>query len=350
MTAELQQAPRTPPRALVKSFWALHRSIYRLTGGRFGLKQPEAGERFGLMRLTTVGRRSGKSRVAIIGYYEDGPNLVTLAMNGWGEGEPAWWLNLQASPDTTVDLSDGPRAVRARAATGEERERLWATFADYPGWGDDIDGLAARRSMATAVVVLEPRSAGDGPAERLDVPDLGREQPGDRTPTVARATRTESAWPRRLKVRYLWIVPALAIMFYASGQAEHLGVGILPLLVFGIVPDLPRLLGIGQPHAHGQMAARAVPAFNVMHHPLSPIALLALAAVGVVPPVFSVGALAWLGHIMFGLGIGDRLRRRDGFLPPLWPIGRGARQHLVSDAGTPPADPWRRSASAETRS
>ncbi len=81
-------------------------------------------------------------------------------MNGWGEGEPAWWLNLQAAPDTTVDLADGPRAVRARAAAGEERERLWATFSDYPGWGDDIDGLARRRSGETAVVVFEPRPAG----------------------------------------------------------------------------------------------------------------------------------------------------------------------------------------------
>jgi len=160
VTAERQQASQTPPRALVKSFWALHRLIYRLTGGRFGLKQPETGERFGFMRLTSIGRRSGKTRVAILGYYEDGPNLVTLAMNGWGDAEPAWWLNLQAAPDTIVNLADGPRAVRARAATGEERERLWTTFADYPGWGDDIDGLAARRPMETAVVVFEPRLAG----------------------------------------------------------------------------------------------------------------------------------------------------------------------------------------------
>ena len=160
MTAELRQEQRTPPRFLVKSFWALHRSIYRLTGGRLGLKQPEAGERFGFLRLSTVGRRSGKARVAIVGYFEDGPNLVTMAMNGWGEGEPAWWLNLQAAPDTTVDLADGPRAVRARAAAGEERERLWAKFSDYPGWGDDLDALAGRRSGETAVVVLEPRRAG----------------------------------------------------------------------------------------------------------------------------------------------------------------------------------------------
>ena len=136
----------------------LHRAAYRITGGRFGLSRPEAGSKFGMLRLTTIGRRSGQSRVAIIGYYEDGPNLVTLAMNGWGDKEPAWWLNLQAQPDTTVELADGSRAVRARAAAGAERDRLWAKFSDYPGWGDDLDGLATRRSAETAVVVLEPRS------------------------------------------------------------------------------------------------------------------------------------------------------------------------------------------------
>ena len=61
----------------------------------------------------------------IVGYFEDGPNFVTLAMNGWGEGEPAWWLNLQAHPEVRADLADGPRLVSGRAARGEERERLW---------------------------------------------------------------------------------------------------------------------------------------------------------------------------------------------------------------------------------
>ena len=74
-----------------------------------GLRR-QTPERWGMMRLTTVGRRSGNERHAILGYFEDGPNLVTMAMNGWGEAEPAWWLNLQANPDTTVELTDGPRA------------------------------------------------------------------------------------------------------------------------------------------------------------------------------------------------------------------------------------------------
>jgi len=162
MTAAREQAPRTPPRFVVRTFWLLHRTAYRLTGGRFGLSQPQAGTKFGMLRLATIGRRSGQPRIAIIGYYVDGPNLVTMAMNGWGRSEPAWWLNLQAQPDTTVGLADGPRDVRARAATGAERERLWARFADFPGWGDDIDALAAGRANETTVVVFEPRATDPG--------------------------------------------------------------------------------------------------------------------------------------------------------------------------------------------
>jgi deazaflavin-dependent oxidoreductase (nitroreductase family) len=138
--------------------WTLHRAAYRLAGGRFGLARPETGSTFGMLHLTTIGRRSGRTRSTIVGYYEDGTNLVTLAMNGWGKKDPAWWLNLQTQPDTTVDLPDGRRTVRARAATGIERDRLWAMFADYPGWGDDIGRLAGRRPTTTAVVVLEPRA------------------------------------------------------------------------------------------------------------------------------------------------------------------------------------------------
>jgi deazaflavin-dependent oxidoreductase (nitroreductase family) len=130
----------------------VHRAIYRLAGGRRGLWPPKI-DKWGTMRLKTIGRRSGKLRSAILGYYEDGPNLVTMAMNGWADGEPAWWLNLQAHPDASVDLVDGSRAVRARAAEGDERSRLWARWRDV---GTDVDAYATRRSSETAVVILEP--------------------------------------------------------------------------------------------------------------------------------------------------------------------------------------------------
>ncbi len=90
----------------------------------------------------------------MVGYFEDGPNLVTMAMNGWGEGEPAWWLNLQAHPEARIDVVGGSRLVTGRAARGEERERLWARWREIE---ENLDAHAARRSSETAVVILEPR-------------------------------------------------------------------------------------------------------------------------------------------------------------------------------------------------
>jgi deazaflavin-dependent oxidoreductase (nitroreductase family) len=107
-----------------------------------------------MMRLRTVGRRSGSERAAIVAYFEDGPRLVTIAMNGWGDAEPAWWLNLLDHPDASVDLVDGStRGVRARAANGDERTRLWTRWQHYD---KDLDRHAALRSRETAVVVLDP--------------------------------------------------------------------------------------------------------------------------------------------------------------------------------------------------
>ena len=131
----------------------IHRGGYRLTRGRRGLWRPKPGK-WGTLRMTTVGRRSGKDRSVILGYYEDGPNLITMAMNGWADPEPAWWLNLQAHPDVTVVLKDGSRQVTGRAALGAERERLWAKWSEM---GDDPEGYAWRRTRETAVVVLEPQ-------------------------------------------------------------------------------------------------------------------------------------------------------------------------------------------------
>ena len=144
-----------PPRWFIRGAWAIHRAIYSLTRGRLGLRAATA-KTWGMMRLTTVGRRSGQERKAILGYFEDGANLVTMAMNGWGEPEPAWWLNLQAGPDTTVELHDGKRAVHGRAATLDERPRLWARWGEYDG-EENLKSWSARRPGETAVVILEPR-------------------------------------------------------------------------------------------------------------------------------------------------------------------------------------------------
>ncbi len=154
--ATTTKGQRLPPRWFVVSAWHVHRAIYRATAGRMGLWRPRPGK-WGALRLTTTGRRTGQARSVMIGYFEDGPNLVSMAMNGWGAGEPAWWLNLQAHPDAVVDLRGEHRDVRGRAAAGVERERLWQQWREID---EGLDGFAALRPTETAVVVLEPRAVG----------------------------------------------------------------------------------------------------------------------------------------------------------------------------------------------
>lgn len=140
-------------------FWHGHRALVRATRGRLGLWRPKS-KGWGALRLTTTGRRTGQPRQVLVGYFEDGHNLITMAMNGWGAAEPAWWLNLQAHPDATAQTRDGVRQVVARRAHGAERERLWSRWAEIDR---DLDAYAALRPAETAVVILEPRGAA-GPA------------------------------------------------------------------------------------------------------------------------------------------------------------------------------------------
>jgi deazaflavin-dependent oxidoreductase (nitroreductase family) len=145
--------PKRPPAWFMHTFWRAHRLAYRLSGGRF-LWTPSSKRGWGAVHLTTTGRVSGRERSVILGYLEDGPNLVTLAMNGGEESHPAWWRNLEAHPDAVVRLAhQDPRPVRARAAVGEERERLWARWVAID---PDHDAYAAHRSTPIVVVVLEP--------------------------------------------------------------------------------------------------------------------------------------------------------------------------------------------------
>ncbi len=144
-----------PPRWFIRAAWKIHKALYRWSGGRFGLRAPRS-DRYGLAHLITTGRRSGVERGVMIGYVEDGDSVVTMAMNGWGAPEPAWWLNLQAQPEATLVLAGGTAiSVVGRRAAGEERDRLWERWRQLD---KGLDGFAARRPTETAVVVLDPRA------------------------------------------------------------------------------------------------------------------------------------------------------------------------------------------------
>ena len=150
MVTEATRPPKVPPPWFVHVAWRVHRALYRLSGGPLPVDRG-----WGALRLATVGRKSEQERSVIIGYVEDGPNLVVLAMNGWGEGHPSWWLNLEAHPDAVVRLASQPaRPVRALPVAGEERDRLWRRWAAVE---PQLDGYASRRSTETPVIVLGPR-------------------------------------------------------------------------------------------------------------------------------------------------------------------------------------------------
>jgi len=154
MATEPTRPPKHPPPWFVHAAWRVHRALYRLSGGRF-LWTTSNKRGWGALRLTTIGRKSGRERSVIVGYVEDGSNLVVLAMNGWDEGHPSWWLNLEAHPDAVVRL-DGQQArpVRAVQVAGEERDRLWQRWVAVE---PKLDGYAGQRASETPVVVLEPR-------------------------------------------------------------------------------------------------------------------------------------------------------------------------------------------------
>ncbi len=156
MDPQITKPPKLPPVWFKHLFWRGHRILYRLIGGR-ALWTPSAKRGWGAMHLTTIGRRSGQRRSVIVGYIEDSAAPVVLAMNGWDEGLPSWWLNLDAHPDAVIRLKGQPeRAVRARRAEGDERDRLWRRWAEID---EGLDAYADSRSADTPVVVFEPRDA-----------------------------------------------------------------------------------------------------------------------------------------------------------------------------------------------
>ncbi|MDQ3913604.1 MAG: nitroreductase family deazaflavin-dependent oxidoreductase [Actinomycetota bacterium] len=132
--------------------WKLHRYVYRVSGGR-------VGKAFGgapVLLLITTGRRTGESRPVTLTYFEDGDRFVVIGSNAGEDRHPAWWLNLRAHPDATVQIGQTTTRVRAVEAVGEERERLWAEIIRRdPGYEE----YRLRTDRQIPVVLLEPTDA-----------------------------------------------------------------------------------------------------------------------------------------------------------------------------------------------
>jgi deazaflavin-dependent oxidoreductase (nitroreductase family) len=124
-----------PSDFVLKSMNAIHRSLLKITGGRAGWKVVNMP----VLELTTTGRKTGRSRTVLLtSPMRDGAALVVVASRGGDDQHPAWFLNLRENPDVEVAVQGKPsQRMRARVATSEERERLWARItADYRNYAD----------------------------------------------------------------------------------------------------------------------------------------------------------------------------------------------------------------------
>ena len=102
--------------------------------------------------LTTTGRRSGDPRSTPLIYGKHGDDYVVVASKGGAEEHPAWYLNLSAEPDVTVQVRGDRFQAHARTAADDEKPELWKLMtARWPAY-DEYQHKTARD---IPVVVLE---------------------------------------------------------------------------------------------------------------------------------------------------------------------------------------------------
>ena len=146
---QLDIADRTWP--VLSKLMGGHARIYRLTRGKIGHHMPGVPP---MCLIDHVGAKSGKKRTSPLLYIEDGDDIVIVASKGGYERSPAWFYNLKANPDTTVQIGPEIRAVHARVADEAERARLWPMAVEvYPSY----EQYQARTERTIPIVILSPR-------------------------------------------------------------------------------------------------------------------------------------------------------------------------------------------------
>jgi deazaflavin-dependent oxidoreductase (nitroreductase family) len=127
-----------------------HVRVYRETGGEQGYHWRGAE----ILLLNTTGHNSGKPRTMALIQRADGDRWVVVASKGGAPDHPAWFKNLQADPDVSIQVRDQVIPVHASVAAGEERDRLWSLMTEvWPAY----DSYQRKTDREIPVVVLQPR-------------------------------------------------------------------------------------------------------------------------------------------------------------------------------------------------
>lgn len=137
------------PKPVSKVFSAMHRGVYKLSGGRLGGSFGQSK----VILVTTTGRKSGKKRTLPLIGVDHGDGWGVIASASGHDTHPAWYLNLQANPEAIVTVGKAEHAVVARVLEGEERQQVWDqavdAYADYAEYQKVTDRVIP-------VLALEP--------------------------------------------------------------------------------------------------------------------------------------------------------------------------------------------------
>jgi deazaflavin-dependent oxidoreductase (nitroreductase family) len=128
-----------------------HAAIYRATAGLVGHRVPGFPP---MLLLDHVGAKTATKRTSPLVYARDGENVILVASKGGYPSNPAWFHNVIANPDTSIQIGSRRRQVHARMAGPEERRRLWPKVVEVYGGYEDYQ---RRTEREIPLVILEPR-------------------------------------------------------------------------------------------------------------------------------------------------------------------------------------------------
>ncbi len=139
----------------------IHVALYRWTGGRAGGHLP-GSPNARILLLGHTGAKTGARRTSPLMYLGYGDTVAVAASKAGQPTHPAWFHNLKANPQATIQIGSEVRSVRARVADDAERECLWPRFvAFYPGY-EFFQRLATGRTIPIVILDRE-RGAPRGP-------------------------------------------------------------------------------------------------------------------------------------------------------------------------------------------
>jgi F420H(2)-dependent quinone reductase len=143
-------------KVVTKTLGSLHAWVYQKSEGRIGSHFAGGAP---VMLLTTLGRKSGKARTSPLLYMRDGDRIITVASKGGSSNHPAWYLNLQQTPEVTVQIGNERLSMRACTATTAQKAKYWPRLiAVYPPY----QSYQARTDRDIPVVILKPAPGSNG--------------------------------------------------------------------------------------------------------------------------------------------------------------------------------------------